>query len=84
MVIEKIIKNSTKRILRLNLIKVFSLTAISTSVKLLTSFVSIKVIAGILGPSGIALIGQLNNFITIMMASLYKDQSRSYKICFRI
>lgn len=57
-----------KGLLQLDLVKVFSITAISTSVKILTAFVSIKIIASILGPSGIALIGQLNNFTTIIMA----------------
>ena len=57
-----------KRFLQIDLVKVFSFTAISTLVKMLTAFVSIKIIAIILGPSGIALIGQLNNFATIVMA----------------
>ena len=57
-----------KGLLQLDLVNVFSITAISTSVKILTAFVSIKIIASILGPSGIALIGQLNNFTTIIMA----------------
>lgn len=57
-----------KHFSQIDLVKVFSLTAISTLVKMLTAFVSIKIIASILGPSGIALIGQLNNFASIVMA----------------
>lgn len=60
--------NFTKRFLQIDLVKVFSLTAISTLVKMLTAFVSIKIVASILGPSGIALTGQLNNFASIIMA----------------
>lgn len=57
-----------KSFLEVDLVKVFSLTAISTLIRMLTAFVSIKIVSSILGPSGIALIGQLNNFATIMMA----------------
>ena len=57
-----------KHVIKIDLVKVFSLTAISTLVKMLTAFVSIKIIAIILGPSGVALIGQLNNFTSIIMA----------------
>lgn len=39
----------------------------STVVKMLTGFISIKVIASIIGPGGIALIGQLGNFSTILL-----------------
>jgi PST family polysaccharide transporter len=60
--------NFFKRFLQIDLVKVFSLTATSTLVKMLTAFVSIKIVASILGPSGIALIGQLNNFVSIIMA----------------
>lgn len=57
-----------KHVIKIDLVKVFSLTAISTLVKMLTAFVSIKIIAIILGPTGVALIGQLNNFASIIMA----------------
>lgn len=52
---------------QIDLVKVFSFTAISTIVKMLTSLISIKFIALIVGPSGIALLGQLNNFSSIIM-----------------
>lgn len=54
--------------LRADIVKVFSFTAISTLVRMLTGFVSVKVVALIIGPSGIALLGQLNNFSSIIMA----------------
>jgi PST family polysaccharide transporter len=50
-----------------DVVKVFSFTAISTLVKMLTGLVSVKVVAVIIGPSGIALLGQLNNFSAIIM-----------------
>ncbi|AOC95286.1 Polysaccharide biosynthesis protein [Flavobacterium anhuiense] len=55
------------KILNADIFKVFSFTAISTLVKMLTSLISVKVIATIIGPSGIALLGQLNSFATIVM-----------------
>ena len=56
------------RLFRTDIVKVFSLTALSTLIKMLTGFVSIKIVAVIIGPDGIALMGQLSNFSTIMMA----------------
>lgn len=62
------IKNIIRRVVSADIVKVFSLTAISTLVKMLTGFVSIKIVSVILGPEGLALMGQLNNFATIIMA----------------
>lgn len=56
------------RAAKADLIKVFSFTALSTLVRMLTSIVSVKVVAGIIGPAGVALVGQLNNFASIVMA----------------
>lgn len=56
-----------KKAFQADIVKVFFLTAISTLVKMLTGLVSVKVVATIIGPSGIALLGQLNNFATIVM-----------------
>lgn len=56
------------RIYYADIVKVFTLTALSTIVKMLTGFVSVKAIAVIIGPDGIALMGQLSNFATIVMA----------------
>lgn len=62
-------KNITKNDLRkFNVLKVFSFTSLSTLVKMVAGIVSVKVIAVILGPSGVALIGQLNNFTAIVLA----------------
>lgn len=52
-----------------DIVKVFSFTAISTLVRMLTGFISIKVVALIIGPAGIALLGQLNNFSSIVMTA---------------
>ncbi len=52
--------------MRSDLIKVFSFTGLSTLVKLITSYITVKVVASIIGPSGIALIGQLQNFVSII------------------
>ncbi len=56
------------RIPQSTLIKVFSLTAVSTLIKLLTAFITIKVVAITIGATGIALLGQLNNATSILMA----------------
>jgi PST family polysaccharide transporter len=56
------------RIRRAEIIKVFSFTSVSTLIKMITAFISVKVVAVIIGPSGIALVGQLNNFSAIIMA----------------
>ena len=57
-----------KRASGADIVKVFSLTSLSTLVKMLTGFVSVKVVASIIGPVGVALVGQLNNFATIAMS----------------
>lgn len=56
-----------KKWIQADIIKVFSLSAVSTVVRMITGLISIKVISVIIGPVGIALIGQLNNFSTIVM-----------------
>ena len=57
-----------KRASKADIVKVFSLTSVSTLVKMLTGFVSVKVVASIIGPAGVALVGQLNNFASIAMS----------------
>jgi len=59
---------SFNKIRQTDIVKVFSFTAISTIVKMITSLISIKFVALIVGPSGIALLGQLNNFSSILMS----------------
>jgi PST family polysaccharide transporter len=53
--------------LKEDLFRVFTYTAFSTLVKMLTGLVSVKFIAILIGPSGIALLGQLNNFSSIIL-----------------
>ena len=55
------------KILHADIVRVFSLTSVATLVKMATGLVSVKVVAGIIGPAGVALVGQLNNFSTIVM-----------------
>lgn len=57
-----------KRALKADIVKVFSFTAMSTLVKMLTGLISVKVVASVIGPAGVALIGQLNNFSSIVMS----------------
>ena len=57
-----------KKAAKLDIVKVFSFTSISTLVKMLAGFVSVKVVAVIIGPSGVALLGQLSNFSAIIMS----------------
>lgn len=61
------IKQLIAKITKLDIIKVFSFTSLSTLVKMLTGFISVKVVAVIIGPAGVALVGQLNNFASIIM-----------------
>lgn len=50
----------------MTLIKTSILSAISTIIKVISGFISIKIIAVYVGPSGLALIGQMQNFISMM------------------
>ena len=50
----------------MTLIKTSVLSAISTIIKVIAGFVSIKVVAVYVGPSGLALMGQMQNFISMM------------------
>ncbi|MCK4358860.1 MAG: O-antigen translocase [Candidatus Cloacimonetes bacterium] len=54
-----------KNILKKDLIKVFSLSGVSTIVKLITGIIRTKVVAMLIGPSGIALVSQLNDTIQL-------------------
>ncbi|CCQ94035.1 Lipopolysaccharide biosynthesis protein [[Clostridium] ultunense Esp] len=47
----------------MTLLKTTILSGISTTIKIITGFISLKVIAIFIGPVGLALIGQLQNFI---------------------
>lgn len=49
------------------LVAVSAFSAVSTTIKMLTSFFMAKVIAVKLGPEGLGVIGQLNSFVMIVM-----------------
>lgn len=55
------------RLMGVDIVKVFSLNAVATLVRMLTGMISVKVVAVIIGPAGIALLGQLNNFNSILL-----------------
>lgn len=50
----------------MTLIKTSVLSAISTVIRVIAGFVSMKVVAVYVGPSGLALMGQMQNFISMM------------------
>lgn len=56
-----------KRLIGIDIIKVFSLNALSTFIRMLAGMISVKVVAVIIGPAGIALLGQLKNIETIII-----------------
>lgn len=60
-----------KKIFTADIFKISFLNAIAVFIKMITGFVSIKAVAyllGPLGPMGIAMLGQLNNFTNIILA----------------
>ena len=56
-----------KKIFSTDIVKVSSLSALATVIKMLTGMVSTKVVAVAIGPVGVALLGQLNNFSTMVL-----------------
>lgn len=63
----KQIKEKSKAVLSSPLVKISSLTSISTFIKIGATFVSAKVLAVLTGPAGVAMLGQLTNFMTILI-----------------
>ncbi|GCB34739.1 O-antigen translocase [Bacteroides faecalis] len=61
------IKCLLHKLIEVDIIKFFSLNAISTFVRMLAGIVSVKVVAAIIGPAGVALLGQLNNVSSILL-----------------
>lgn len=57
-----------RKVLGIDIVKIFSLNAISTLVRMLAGLISVKVVAVIIGPAGVALMGQLNSFNTILLS----------------
>ena len=60
------LKDLASRFFKSEIVKVFSLSSIATLVKMLTGLISTKVVAVLIGPSGVALLGQLNNLVYIV------------------
>lgn len=60
-------KQLLRKLMGVDIVKVFSLNAWATFVRMLAGMISVKVVALIIGPAGIALLGQLNNFNTILL-----------------
>lgn len=56
-----------KFLLNSQLIKVSSFTSISTFIKIVATFISAKLLAVFTGPAGVAMLGQLTNFMTILI-----------------
>jgi O-antigen/teichoic acid export membrane protein len=57
-----------KRAIKTDFVKISTWSAASTFIRMIASFVSIKVVAKLIGPSGIALIGQFMNSIALISA----------------
>ena len=57
-----------RRVAGAEIVRVFSFTSLSTLVKMATGFISVKIVAALIGPVGVALVGQLQNFAAIVMA----------------
>lgn len=51
----------------IDIVKVFSLNAMSTFIRMLAGMISVKVVALIIGPAGIAVLGQLKNLESILL-----------------
>jgi len=62
----KKILSKARNVFRTDFVIVSSWSAVSTLIKMITSFVSIKVVSALIGPSGIAMVGQFMNTITIV------------------
>ena len=60
-------KAKIKFLLNSQLVQVSSFTSLSTFIKIVATFISAKVLAVFTGPAGIAMLGQLTNFMTILI-----------------
>jgi PST family polysaccharide transporter len=83
-----------KKLFTTDLVKVSALNGIATLIRMLTGFISVKVVANLIGPSGIALLGQLTNFSNILMTisaggmntgitkhiAQYSDSEKKYRL----
>ena len=57
-----------KKIFSTDMVRVSFMNGVATVIRMLTGFVSVKVVAAVIGPAGVALVGQLNNFTQIMLS----------------
>ncbi len=57
-----------KQNINVHFMKVSFFTGILTFIRMITGFISIKVVSVLIGPAGVALLGQLNNFTSIAMS----------------
>lgn len=57
-----------QKLMSTDLVKVPVLNGLATLIRMLTGLISVKVVAAVIGPSGIALVGQLNNFSQILLS----------------
>lgn len=61
------IKQLIVKLKYVDIIKVFSLNAVSTLIRMLAGLISVKIVASIIGPAGVALLGQLSNISQILL-----------------
>ena len=57
-----------KRLFATDMVKVSFMNGVATVIRMLTGFISVKVVAAVIGPIGVALLGQLNNFTQILLS----------------
>jgi PST family polysaccharide transporter len=57
-----------RKLFSTDMVKVSFMNGVATVIRMLTGFVSVKVVAAVIGPAGVALVGQLNNFTQIMLS----------------
>jgi O-antigen/teichoic acid export membrane protein len=55
-----------RKALQTDFLKVSAWSSVSTLIRMITSFVSVKVVSQIIGPAGLAMVGQFLNSITIL------------------
>lgn len=61
----KAIQKRINQILKKDLLKVFTLSGVSTIVKMVTGVIRTKIVAILIGPSGIALVGQMRDSVSM-------------------
>jgi O-antigen/teichoic acid export membrane protein len=57
-----------RKLFSTDMVKVSFMNGVATVIRMLTGFISVKVVAAVIGPAGVALVGQLNNFTQIMLS----------------